>query len=99
MAVSGISKREFINRKITPYIKKTMEARKSFSENENQSVKIHPVEGLDNECLFMFPIIASGDLCGSVIVLRNENLKNDNLKNTEKIAKISTELLSSQLED
>jgi len=99
VAVSGVPKREFISRKITSYIKQIMEERKNFSENENKGIKTHPIEGLDNECLFMFPIISNGDLCGSIIVLKNANLKNIDLKNIEKIAKISAEFLSSQLED
>ncbi len=99
VAVSGISKKEFIGRKITPYIKEIMEERKNFSQLQNEAIKIHPIEGLSSECLFMFPIISNGDLCGSIIILKNENVNSNNLSNIEKITKISAEFLSSQLED
>ncbi len=96
---SGISKKEFIGKKITPFLREMMESRKNISEAENNTVKIYPIEKTKSECLLMFPIITNGDLCGSIIVLKNENAKNKDLKNIEKIVKISAELLGSQLED
>lgn len=99
VAACGISRKEFIGEKITPFLREIMEARKSISEAENSAAKIRPLEKAKNECLFMFPIIANGDLCGSIIVLKNETLKNSDLKNIEKIVKISAEFLGSELED
>ncbi len=96
---SGVIKKEFLNKKINPYLREIMESRKNISETENNTVKIHPIEKNNRECLFMFPIIANGDLCGSIIVLKNEDIKNKDLKNIEKIIKISAEFLGSQLED
>lgn len=98
-AVSGVSKKDFIGKKITSSLGKLMESRKSFSEPENQTTKIHPFEETESECLFMFPIIANGDLYGSIILLKDENLKNKDLKNVENIVKISAEFLGCQLED
>ncbi len=99
VAACGTSRKEFIGEKITPFLREIMEARKSISETENNTAKIKPIEKTKNECLFMFPIIANGDLCGSIIVLKNETLKNSDLKNIEKIVKISAEFLGSELED
>ncbi len=98
-AAAGLPKKEFLGKKITPFLREMMESRKNISEAENNTVKIYPVEKTKNECLFMFPIIANGDLCGSIIVLKDENLKNKDLKNIEKVIKISSEFLGSQLED
>ena len=98
-AASGTTKKEFLNKKITPFIREMKETRKNITDTENSTVKIHPIEKSDCECLLMFPIIANGDLCGSIIVLKSENAKISNLKNTEKIVKISAEFLGSQLED
>lgn len=97
--VAGIPKKEFINKRITPILQEMMESRKSIPESENYKAKIYPIEETTKECLFMFPIIARGDLCGSVIALRNDHLKNQDLKSMEKIIKISAEFLGSQLED
>lgn len=98
-AASGISKKEFIGEKITPFLREMMESRKNISEAENNTAKIYPTEKAKSECLFMFPIITNGDLCGSMIVLKNKNTKIKDTKNIEKIVKISAELLGSQLED
>ena len=91
---SGIPKKDFVGKEISPFLREMMESRKIISELENNEVKIYPTEESENECLFMFPIITNGDLCGSIIVLKNENLKNKDLKNIEKIVKISAEFLA-----
>ena len=97
-AASGTARKDFIGKEITPFLREMMESRKIISETQDNSVKIYPTKETKSECLFMFPIIANGDLCGSLIVLKNETLKNKDLKNIEKIVKISAEFLGSQLE-
>jgi len=100
IAASGIPKREFLERRITSYLEELMETRTHFSAYEN-STKFHPVEGLENEALLAYPIISSGDVTGSVCVLKTSNLeKSKGEKETKlKLAEITAQFLGKHLED
>ncbi len=98
VAVSGIPKREFMERRITIYLEDLMESRKHFSMYESSNDKFIPVEGMTNEAVVAFPVIAGGDVSGSVIVLKHEK----GLSSPEiiaKLTKISAEFLGKQMED
>lgn len=98
VAVSGIPKREFMERRITIYLEDMMESRQHFSAYENNNKKFIPVEGMDNEAAVAFPIISGGDVSGSVIVLQDDK-KPGSVEIITKLAKISAEFLGKQLED
>jgi AbrB family transcriptional regulator, stage V sporulation protein T len=98
IAVSGIPKREFMERRITIYLEDLMESRKYFSTHENEDKRFLPVEGMNNEAEVAFPIISGGDVSGSVVVLKSEK-KSNSPEIITKLAKISAEFLGKQMED
>lgn len=98
IAVSGIPKREFAERRISKFTEDLMEDRENFSCYKEKSKKVYPVEGMENEAALMYPIIAGGDVCGSVIVLKSDKLlPAENF--AASVAKISAEFLGRQIED
>lgn len=69
VAAAGVSKREYLERRITPVIEECMETRRSFAAHQGDIGEIQPVEGVDQSAVIMYPIIAAGDVTGSVIML------------------------------
>ncbi len=68
VAVSGVSKREFMDRKVTPELEDLMEHRKSFTAQRN-SPELYPVENLERSAGVAYPILSSGDITGSIVML------------------------------
>ena len=73
MAAAGVSKREYLERRVTPVIEEFMETRRSFAAHSGDMSEIQPVEGMERGAAIMYPIIAAGDVTGSVIMLCGEN--------------------------
>ncbi len=73
IAVSGIPKKELIERRVSPQLEELMEQRKTYSYTGKEQRKMQPVEGVERYALVCTPIIASGDVAGSVMYLCNEN--------------------------
>ena len=72
VAVAGISKKEYIERRITAALEDLMENRKSYMLKEGDNTSFHPIEGIDKAASIIFPIIAAGDVTGAVIMLNND---------------------------
>ena len=66
IAVAGTSKKEYMERRITPALEELMESR-----NKNDS-SFHPIEGIERTAAIVYPVIASGDVTGAVIMLSND---------------------------
>ena len=73
IAVAGISKKEYMERRITPALEDLMEMRNTFVLTRNSNSYMQPVEGIDKGAVVAYPIIASGDVTGAVIMLGNDN--------------------------
>jgi len=71
VAAAGISKREFLERRITQSTEEFIENRKSYHFSEKQ-YPLQPVEGMESQALLIYPIISAGDVIGSVIMLSTE---------------------------
>lgn len=72
IAASGVSKREYMERRISPVVEELMETRRSYLSKPGESGEVHPVEQLGHCASVIYPIISSGDVIGSVIMLYNE---------------------------
>lgn len=72
IAASGVSKREYMERRISPVVEELMETRRSYLSKPGESSEVHPVEQLEHCASVIYPIISSGDVIGSVIMLYNE---------------------------
>lgn len=69
VAVAGISKKELMERRVSSQLEEFMEGRKSYARSAAESRKLQPVEGIDYYALVQYPIIAAGDVCGSVMFI------------------------------
>ena len=70
VAVSGISRREVLERRVSPGLEDHIENRKSYMAGDGQPLQ--PIEGMAYYALAQSPIISSGDVCGSVMFLQNK---------------------------
>ena len=67
IAAAGISKKELLERRITPALEQAMEARKCLHGPE--ASRLQPVEGVDKNALSFCPILVNGDVSGCVALL------------------------------
>ena len=74
IAAAGVSKREYMERRITPVIEEMLETRRSFNAKQGETGQLQPIEGVDSTCAIMHPIIASGDVTGAVIMLSSSSM-------------------------
>ncbi len=71
IAAAGVSRREFLERRITSVLENYMENRRSFQSRQGETADVYPVEGIDRAAAVIYPIIAAGDVTGAVIMLQN----------------------------
>lgn len=101
IAVSGGSKKEFLEQSISDELERVMEDKEIYTSKENSDVSI-PVTRNDNKerkynSQVVYPIISDGDVIGSVILLAKEA----NTKMTEveqKVVQSAASFLGSQME-
>lgn len=75
VAVAGVSKREFLERRITPVLENYMDSRKSYAATQASVDNVQPIEGIDHSAAVIYPIISAGDVTGAVIMLTGESIK------------------------
>lgn len=95
LSVSGASKREFSERRISSELEEYMEQRNTFEATSGK--KLCPFENLDREAALAVPVISAGDILGAVVFLTDESTK---LTDTEiKLAQVAAEFLGKQMEN
>lgn len=73
IAVAGIPKKELLERRVSSALEDSMEQRRSFAFMQGDTGgKLQPVEGVDRYALAGAPIITSGDVCGSIMLLAED---------------------------
>ena len=72
VAVSGVPKKELLERRISSSLEEMIEQRKSYVHTQGAEKKFQPVEGVDKWALVQYPIIAAGDVCGSIMFLASD---------------------------
>lgn len=98
VAAAGVSKREYLERRITAVIEELMETRRSFSKQSEDSSELMPVEGVERSAVIMYPIISSGDVTGSVIMLECDD-KSVPSEADIKLAQSAAAFLGKQMEE
>lgn len=73
IAVSGMSKKEVIERRVSGSLEDLIEQRKSYVLRNNEQQHFNPIEGVDRYAVACSPILASGDVNGAVIMLSSDN--------------------------
>lgn len=98
IAASGISKREYLERRVTSSLEGYMENRRSYVLHQNSVEDVQPVEGMDRPASVIYPIIASGDVTGAVVFLKGDTVKIPT--DTEiKLAQSAAAFLGKQMEE
>ena len=72
VAVSGVSKKEFNERRVSPELEELMESRRNYFCDSHDRSKMMPAEGVEKYAVACIPIISSGDVTGSVVFLESE---------------------------
>ncbi len=72
VAAAGVSKKDYIARRITPQLEKLELSRKSFLKEDISTPRFSPTEGLEQGACAAVPVIADGDVTGSVLLLGDE---------------------------
>ena len=101
IAVSGGSKKEFLEQDISEELEKIMEDKEKYNSKENNELAVPITKNGNKEIRYhsqiVYPIISDGDVIGSVILLS----KDGNTKMTEveqKVAQSAASFLGSQME-
>lgn len=102
IAVSGGSKKEFLEQSLSSELEKIMENKEIYTSKENNELSV-PITQNDNNkdrrynSQVIYPIISDGDVIGSVILLSKE--QNTKMGDMElKVVQSAAGFLSSQME-
>jgi len=96
VASSGVSKKEFSERRVTPNLEELMESRSQyFSSGDGK--RFQAAEGVERPAMAAVPIISSGDVTGAVVFMEPApgTAANDLQKN---LASAASQFLGRQLE-
>ena len=96
VAAAGISKKEVIERRITPALEEIMEQRRIAQFNDGNGHAV--LEGVDRSICVAVPIIVSGDVSGAVVLVCNENTAIAN-ESDVKLATVAACFLGKQMEE
>ena len=101
IAVSGASKKEFLEQDISKELEELLEEREIYTSNKNNDISL-PITKNDNQerkfnAQVIYPIISQGDVIGSVVLLSKDD-KKKMTETEEKIAQSAAGFLSGQME-
>ncbi len=97
ISCAGISKKEAIDRRVSPALESVMEKRTGFVATVDGE-RLRPVEGLEREAGVAYPIIGGGDVSGVVVLLLNENGSMPTQTET-KLTQVAASFLGKQMEE
>ena len=101
IAVSGGSKKEFLEQNISNELEQLMEEKEVYTSKENSDVAMPITKNDTNERKYnsqvVYPIISNGDTIGTVILLsKDTNIKMNEVE--KKVAQSAATFLGSQME-
>ncbi len=73
IAVSGMSKKEVIERRVSGSLEDLIEQRKTHIYKSREDKRLNPIEGIDRYAIACAPILSQGDVNGAVIMLSADN--------------------------
>ncbi len=68
ISVAGVPQKELLERRVSPSLEDLMDGRR-LHKQEKDNRKLQPVEGVDRYAMVAAPIVAAGDVCGSIMFL------------------------------
>jgi AbrB family transcriptional regulator (stage V sporulation protein T) len=99
IAVAGLPKKELIERRVSPTLEDKMEQRKTFVCDMTSGEKVQPVEGVDRYALVGAPIISSGDVCGSIMLMSDGHTNGESNEVSVKLINTAAAFLGKQMEE
>lgn len=96
IAAAGVSRKEYLERRVTPELEEYMQSRRSFVSSGKS--EFHPVEGMERAAVVVCPIIASSDVTGAVILLEGEGDSAPGETET-KLVQVAASFLGKQMEE
>ncbi len=98
IAVAGLPKKEIMDRRISPALEELMNNRRSHTHLGANNPRLHPIEGLELYALVVAPIMSSGDIYGTIIIMAGEG--NPLAGDTEyKLTMAAANFLGKQMEE
>ena len=98
VAVSGLPKKEMLERRISPALEEMIEQRKPFIYERGSNRRFQPVEGVERCASVQYPIVAAGDVCGSIMFLASED-DSEPSEAEEKLIQTAAGFLGKQMEE
>lgn len=98
VAVAGVAKREYNERRVTPALEEIMESRRGYIADKDSTDAVQPIEGIDQKALAVFPIVSSGDVTGAVAYVSSEG-KNEATEAQHTLAQATAMFLGKQIEE
>ena len=71
IAVCGISKKEYLGRRVCNFALDALPQNKAYIAEKNAD-PIQPIEGLNKEAAFILPVFVQGELIGYLFALKNQ---------------------------
>ena len=96
VAAAGVSRKEYLERRITPELEECMQSRRTFVNASGE--KLQPVEGIDRKASVVCPILASSDVMGAVILLEDETQAAPD-ETQMKLVQVAAAFLGKQMEE
>ncbi len=101
VAVSGLPKKEVLERRISAALEEMNQQRQSFVYHRGAERPFQPVEGVARCASVQYPIVASGDVCGSIMFLATEEAMAQGIEPSEaeeKLIQTAAGFLGKQME-
>ena len=97
ISVSGISKKEYLERRISSELETLMESRTNYTAYKEEE-PIYPISGMSREAAVACPIIGSGDVSGCVVLLLNSDGSLPS-ETERKLVAVAASFLGKQMEE
>ncbi|MBQ8296466.1 MAG: AbrB/MazE/SpoVT family DNA-binding domain-containing protein [Ruminococcus sp.] len=75
VASSGVSRKEFAERRVTGQLEELMESRSQYFRTEDNRQNFYGAEGVEKPAIAAVPIISAGDITGAVVFLETDTVK------------------------
>lgn len=96
VAAAGVSRKEYLERRVTPELEECMQSRRPFVSNGKDDFL--PVEGMDRTASVVCPILASSDVTGAVVLLLDD-AQAEPEETKVKLAQVAAAFLGKQMEE
>jgi AbrB family transcriptional regulator (stage V sporulation protein T) len=96
IAVAGASRKEYMERRVSQDLEEAMHARNTYVRDQN-SPPLQPVEGISRAASVVYPIIASSDVVGAVVLLAGDSAEQPDASDI-KLTQAAASFLARQME-